>query len=101
MRILQGLGLWVMALTLGFVAHAGARAPTPPKGLQPCENPFELATAPDWPIGEKIRYSLWLDGLAVGSVEFRVESLATKSFRNQVSVLAAKIQNGEAVIRHG
>lgn len=79
MRILQGLGLWVMALTLGFVAYAGARAPTPPKGLQPCENPFELATAPDWPIGEKIRYSLWLDGLAVGSVEFRVANVGPTS----------------------
>lgn len=97
---------FTLSLVMSVVAHAAPRAPTPPKGLQPCNAPYELTNPSDWPIGEKIRYSLWLDGLAVGSVEFRVanagETSGTRAYefvsRFKVDELVATVLpvNGEA-----
>ena len=72
MRNLRAMVWLALALMVGGLADARPRAPIPPKGLEPCIEPFRLESTAEWPIGEKIRYSLWLDGLAVGSVEFRV-----------------------------
>ncbi len=66
------IGATLFALTLSFSTSAAPRAPSPPRGLEACNQPYALSTPTRWPIGERIRYSLWLDGLAVGSLEFRV-----------------------------
>ena len=66
------IGAALCALLLSFSTSAAPRAPTPPRGLEPCDQPYALSASTRWPIGERIRYSLWLDGLAVGSLEFRV-----------------------------
>lgn len=96
MRVMLGVLCALTLMSVGFDARGAARTPTPPKGLEPCQSPYFMSKAPQWPIGEKIRYSLWVDGLAVGSVEFRVANEGL-SGANQVYELVSRFKVDELV----
>ncbi len=72
--VFNACALSAMLLCLSTVSDAVAapKKAKPPKGLDECSEPYTLDVSHRWPIGERIRYGLWLDGLAVGSVEFGV-----------------------------
>lgn len=67
-------------LTLALAGAAGAPAPAPPKtppGLEPCTTPLQPNGELTRSVGETVRYLVDVNGLSVGTVDFRIEKRGT------------------------
>ncbi len=50
-----------------------ARPPRVPEGMSPCLEPLRPTVAPSRAVGETMRYLIDVDGLSVGTIDFKIE----------------------------